>query len=1215
MGNLGLASIDQTVLKRLSASSAVEAFRDLLWARAAERDLSVTRVSISADVSTADGGVDASILEDGQSTLKEDELLSRGRRFQIKTGTFEPWKAEKIKRELFGKKSKQFENLGSAIQRTLREDKELVFVCFGVDPVDEKLRTAKENLVAAFSECGFPNARVEVWGQTQLIGLFCQYPSLCLRLRGHDHRGFRFWSSWAEDADMQQTLHFSPEQILQLDELRIELQTGRVPHIRLLGEPGVGKTRMALELTRPAHLASVTLYLRDSRALFESSFLNEVVQDHSYRFVLLVIDECPQKDVAEIWNALRSKSNRIRLVTIDHGPDSSSDEKMRIVQVNPANRAQIISILKEYGLGEMDARRWAEFSEGCPRVAHVLGENLRQNQTDLLRPPATSDIWDRFIVGHDDPSSEDVHLRKIVLRYVALFERFGFQPPVEAEAKYIASMAESCDPSLTWPRFQSVIETLKRRRIIQGTATLYITPRLLHVHLFREFWCFHGSGFDLASVLCTMPSKMWHWLVAMLKYADGSPTAQAAIDQLLGPNGLFPDGSFPDYPENGWLLLAVAESSPRATLRCLQRTIGQVDSESLLKLHASRQHLVWALERTAVWIDLFDGSAELLLKLAEAENSTNGNNATGAFQQLFRLVPGLAATQVSASYRNSFLQDALNGDSKRRRQIALSAAKASLSMFGGNRIVGPEHQGVQGTIKFWRPATYGELWEACREVWDMLVEKLSEWRGEERINLAQAIITSAASALKIPTLESAVLDTIELLVGDADADQQAIVKFLSGELRFRKGELKEDVVTRLKSFQRKIDGHDFRSKLLRYVKYVIYDDHIDDELRQTAAVDEKLEELAREAVASPKKLNIELVWLMREDSTYAFCLAYQIATQDDDRRLLPVLISVQERLEADSPVLFLGGYLASIFSRDPNEWEKIISTLADKPFIQSRFADLIISSGMSDFAASLVATLCRRGCLNRSCLEKWWYFRDRLSNISEPVLAELVELLLVEHQLSWWRIAVRLFHTYYLGGDENRDLPEELSFTILTSPAISQDRAVSEGSHYWSQLANGFIHRYSSRTWELFREVLILGRESYMLLTHLDRSADRVLTRLFQKDPARAWDCIVSVLAESELHCTYGIQHWLADDDRLMDGDNVPGPIQLAPPDDVFAWVDGDVENRGAWLVDSLPRTLDKTGAGKLTRDFLAKYGKFESLSRSLLRHFQHQDCWGLASI
>ena len=247
---------------------------------------------------------------------------------------------------------------------------------------------------------------------------------------------------------MQPLIHYSPEQFQLVEELRGALQSGRLPHIRLLGEPGVGKTRMALELTRTENLSPVTLYLRDGRALLKSSFLNELIQDHTYHFVVLVVDECPQKDSAEIWNILRARSERVRLVTIDHGPDTSADDKMRIVHVDPAGREQIISILEEYGIGKHDAGRWAEYCQGCPRVAHVIGDNLRQNRADLLQSPATVDLWDRFIVGHDEPTSEEVQLRKIVLRYVSLFERFGFEPPVDGEAQFIASMAEACDSSI-----------------------------------------------------------------------------------------------------------------------------------------------------------------------------------------------------------------------------------------------------------------------------------------------------------------------------------------------------------------------------------------------------------------------------------------------------------------------------------------------------------------------------------------------------------------------------------------------------------------------------------------------------------------------------------------------------------------------------------------------------------------------------------------------
>ena len=119
----GPISVDQAVLRGLSVSKAVEAFRDLLWARAGEQGIPVTAVSIPGDVSHLTVGWMLPSLRAEGPKFQDDELLSSGRRFQIKTGDFKPWQPATIKRELFGAKPKKFENLGEAIQRTLREAK------------------------------------------------------------------------------------------------------------------------------------------------------------------------------------------------------------------------------------------------------------------------------------------------------------------------------------------------------------------------------------------------------------------------------------------------------------------------------------------------------------------------------------------------------------------------------------------------------------------------------------------------------------------------------------------------------------------------------------------------------------------------------------------------------------------------------------------------------------------------------------------------------------------------------------------------------------------------------------------------------------------------------------------------------------------------------------------------------------------------------------
>ncbi len=92
--------------------------------------------------------------------------------------------------------------------------------------------------------------------------------------------------------------------------------------------------------------------------------------------------------------------------------------------------------------------------------------------------------------------------------------------------------------------------------------------------------------------------------------------------------------------------MSLAETTPKPTLRALQRIIGSKTESQLVTLRESRQYLVWALERLAVWEDCFTDAAELLAKLAESENAKHSNNATGTFKGLFCLIPGAAATQA-----------------------------------------------------------------------------------------------------------------------------------------------------------------------------------------------------------------------------------------------------------------------------------------------------------------------------------------------------------------------------------------------------------------------------------------------------------------------------------------------------------------------------------------------------------------------------------------
>jgi len=184
-------SISEDHLGTLIPSVAVEVFRDLLWAEARRKGVPISKIRISCDITTPDGGVDAWIEENALNT-DADLLLAGNTHYQIKTGdNTKPWRKAWVKKELFGptRRKTTAENLGSAVLDCLKTNGKYILVSFGCDLTKPQLKSAKDHFRFCFAQCGFPDAKVDVWGQTQLLGFLSAYPSLCLKIANRDSLG------------------------------------------------------------------------------------------------------------------------------------------------------------------------------------------------------------------------------------------------------------------------------------------------------------------------------------------------------------------------------------------------------------------------------------------------------------------------------------------------------------------------------------------------------------------------------------------------------------------------------------------------------------------------------------------------------------------------------------------------------------------------------------------------------------------------------------------------------------------------------------------------------------------------------------------------------------------------------------------------------------------------------------------------------------------
>ncbi len=244
------------------------------------------------------------------------------------------------------------------------------------------------------TQFGFDNisSRVEVFGQAQIAGYIQRYPSLRLALLGGSDDGFLTVEAWSHHAHMQNEFLPSEEQTKLLEQLREHLR-GNAKHLRILGEPGIGKTRLVLETLKAEDLAASTIYIPHGESFSKSGLFNEILRSGIDYPLFVVLDELPSRELADIWGHLKQRCGVLKLISIDHGPDRSRDSEIEVFNAPSLPDQTIRAILASHVGERHELSRWVEICEGSPRVAQAVGENLAANPEDILKSPATVPLW------------------------------------------------------------------------------------------------------------------------------------------------------------------------------------------------------------------------------------------------------------------------------------------------------------------------------------------------------------------------------------------------------------------------------------------------------------------------------------------------------------------------------------------------------------------------------------------------------------------------------------------------------------------------------------------------------------------------------------------------------------------------------------------------------------------------------------------------------
>jgi hypothetical protein len=1200
-----LIDIPIDLITALSPERAVKLVRTIFRAECGYAKLNPSNLTISSRLTVADGGIDAEINTPAEHVVPTDCFFQTGLSgFQIKAGqAFKPWTRNAIRTELLNAAGE----LSSEVRRLVQRGGRYVLICTGHDLTPAQRNDSRDEIVGVLAELGFEKYedRIDILGASQLAEYAERYPG-SLSLLSIDFLQ-EAWSlgEWQQDAHMSNALEESPEQSQLITQIRDWL-SGETKHIRILGEPGLGKTRIVLEAVKAETIAPSVLYVPHGIRFGQTSLFRQLLKSGHDKPLILVIDELPESELSEIWRHLKPRCGILKIISLDHGRDITYDTDIERVEA-PHLTADTIKRILASRVGEShELERWAEICDGSPRVAQAVAENLHANPDDLLKPPTTVPIWSRFMHGYSGRDENSARQIDCISQHLALFTRFGYETPVSDEARYIFELINSVDPTIGWARFQEIIQNLRSRRVLQGSRTLFFVPKALHIYLWKQFWEQYGQGFDFTQTFTTMPDSLHAWFMSMFKYA-GDTAADHVIVDILRTDGIFSQRVSLTSDKGSRFLSILAEANPKAVLKLLETAIGKLSDQELLEFSDHRQQIVWALEKIAVWPGLTVRAIQILARLSLNENSNYSNNSTGTLKGLFRIGPEWAATESSPDARLPAAIALLRAPDDTARRLGLKVMKAALTPRGGYRIIGPEYQGLKERAKLWIPNTYGELWQAWYSYFQVLVKETRNWPHTLRPEVCSALLDAVNQQIMTPPCTDLAFQVLNDLVDDKAMLPGELNHFFQNWREYRDDGEHPDITRKLIHIERQYTRRNLASRFQRYVidtEWMEWDDNFRERHNKTRNRAKLLvNALALRISRNPEHFRqIQHLLTPEKQAPALWHFGEKLALNDPQLTLLPVLI----RTALDSRHhICLHGYLSALHRLVPTIYMSTVNGFFNSESTAWLGATIALRS---DYKEELFVQ-----CLD--ALEKRWidlsqfiYIRygRAIESVPPDKTARLFNQLSEYGSRDAQALLIELLNS--LSFHDSSPFTSDFVYGVVSSYIPHDDESCNQMSGYhWKNVCVKLINWDETRTLPLL-DTLLTGMMDIYSLSY-DTCFSSLANELVDSDPSGAWNIISSHFEAALPKWRSDLCSWLKGGMTTFDEKEKRSLLSALPTPDILAWIEKDPESRAALIAHAVPATLDDANGGQLTRELLIRYSKFEGVQSGISATF-HSGGW-----
>lgn len=1216
---LGPFDVRTDDLMQIDAAQAVELFRQLLVIEATRIGLPTTAVDVPASINVADGGIDADVAGLSGKALPGG-LIAEGKTcYQIKTGDFSASTPSAIRSLVIqpkfagGSAVPTKDQLQPRVLSCFENGGSFVVVLFGTDLVgksDDYGATQISALMASVDPA-FAAVKVRIVRANQLCNAIKNLaPGIARRLnrvQGYDKSVFYDLSFMAEACGLEINLYQPTDDLQGFADGITQAANSLVgfKHVRILGDAGAGKTHLMYRALAASQLAGCVLYCPDPEQAMHSGPMEALRQMAPDTIIVLVADDCDLETSRELSAHFRRRATKMLLVTANNLAETpSAHVDVQLIEVPRLLRPELAEIFKGYGIVADEADWFAGLCEGSPRAAHRLGQYIKSNPTQHSAEHFAhlDDLWNGIVCSPYSDDSTEGQDRLAVIRTMALFRQIAWETSDGPEVQLaVLNAVKLLDSNFSQLRLIRAVDALRERRVLQGPRTLLISPKLLHVAMWKSWFEKYSVVIDPLKLRESLGERMQQHFDAMLMFAKESKAATAWADKLLNEGGMFASLAGFASDSDARLFFAVAQAKPKAALRRFAAALGRECVEARSEFSGdARRTAIDRLEQLAVPAETFFEAAKCLLLLAEAENERWSNNATGTFVSLFSLGYGkLAATELSPVDKLDYLRELLQSSVPFYREIAVQALSKSLDPFMSRHEI-DEVIGLQRLPGRWMPETWEQLYEAYAAHVSLLEDAVGHLPRAEAIGAATGILGHFRSLVLIVPIAKAVLAFMRRSAQMPEL-RKTCIETIVATLHYEGKALSPEISSELDALRSELTESSFSNKLRRHAGMKLVEDHFTADGEYQDGAKPELFQLAAAAVAEPWLLQPELAWLVTDDAKNGYEFGVVLGRVDPLLLWTSIQMAWVQSTEKRSDI-FVGGYLSAVHSRNVQLWEELVESLLSNVDTRQLALGVVWRSGMSDRIAGLLLDLAKEGVIDPRQFRLFIY-GGVVNQLPLAVLEGVIDLLLESDDPIAPDAALDLLDSRLRGHpDEAVQLSSRIERT-LGAPAFVKGQGQQASNNMllyrWNEVANHLLELDANAAANLAVRLLENFASRNSVTAGYRPDPLKFLSNAAQAKPAVVWPAVARRLEIPKDLGTWHLLNWMRGG-RSVRGDELAG-VDALPSAMVFEWVDEAPADRAWILAEHCPPIITKPDERpSFARQVLERYAPIEQVRRSL---------------